>query len=478
MERLIFDSQTEFLPSDKISHSRLGIGFEKLDRDVFDPQKAYDKVQRTGVKKVRIQSGWMRTEKEPGVYDFAWLDDIVENLLIRGLEPWLCLSYGNPLYTDLAKTVFGAVGCPPNRTETQMQAWLAYVDATVRHFSGKITLFEIWNEPDSTYSWRHEPTDNADNIDKVKNAREYGLFATETAKVIHAADESARVAAGAICRLGNLRFVNDVLATGLWQHIDAFTFHVYSSFDGERQQTIESLRNLLDIYDPNIALIQGESGGQSRSDGNGAMKRFAWTATKQMKYLLRTLICDVWCDLEFTSYFTTMDMIEALKGRVGDVASYLDYGYFGILSAQFDENGHSTGAYTEKPAYYALSTLATFLQGDAVRKDIPWVREYLPSRRVNGVDCQDNTLKVYGFQLHDGKTALCYWNCVPLLTHTYEGTLSMAVYSQDNSRIRILDLATGKYYRLPEQMLEDLGNGGVGLRNIPLTDAPLAIVFG
>ena len=135
-------------------------------------------------------------------------------------------------------------------------------------------------------------------------------------------------------------------------------------------------------------------------------------------------------------------------------------------AAVIDTNGSGHGA------------LATFLQGDAVRKDIPWVREYLPSRRVNGVDCQDNTLKVYGFQLHDGKTALCYWNCVPLLTHTYEGTISMSVYGQDHSHIRLLELATGKLYKLPEELVEDLGNGGIGLRNIPLTDTPLAIVFG
>lgn len=479
MERLIFDSQMEFLPSAKIPHSRVGIGFEKLDRAVFDPHKAYDKVAATGVKPIRLQSGWARTEKEKGVYDFTWLDDIVDNLLSRGLEPWLDLCYGNALYTELAVPVFGAVGCPPIMSQPEMDAWLRYVDATVRHFAGKITLYEIWNEPDNTFSWRHEEGDYKVNVkDNVRNAKEYGIFATETAKVIKAADKNARVAAGSIAHLENMRYVNDILATGLYKYIDALTFHIYSSFDGERQQTIEALRNLVDVYNPNITLIQGEAGAQTRSDGNGAMKRFSWTREKQLKYLLRTLICDLWCGVEFTSYFSTMDMIEALRGRLADKASYLDYGYFGVLSAEFDENGHSTGEYGQKPSYYALSTLANLMQGDAVRCDIPWVREYLPSRRVNGVDCQDNTLKVYGFKLHDGKTALCYWNCVPLLTHTYEGTVSMSVYGQDISRIRILELATGKYFKLPEDMLEDLGNGGIGLRNIPLTDTPLAIVFG
>ena len=479
MERLIYDRQLPHLSATQISHSRLGIGFEKLDRAVFDPNKAYDKVAKIGIKPIRIQSGWARTEKEKGVYDFTWLDEIVENLISRGMEPWLDLSYGNGLYTELAKPVFGAVGCPPIMTEAETEAWLRYVDATVRHYAGKIKLYEIWNEPDSNYAWRHEEGDYKVNPkDLVRNAKEYGEFSIRTAQVIKAADANARVAAGAIAHLENLRFVNDMLATGLYKYIDALTFHIYSSYDGERQLTLEALRNLVDLYDPNISLIQGEAGAQTRSDGNGAMKQFAWTENKQLKYLLRTLICDLWCGLEFTSYFSTMDMIEALRGRTADKVSYLDYGYFGVLSAQFDENGFSTGEYKEKPSYYALSTLATLMRGDCKRENIPWVREYLPSRRVNGVDCQDTSLKVYGFRLQNGATALCYWNCVPLLTHTYEGTLSMSVYGQDNSNIRIMDLRDGKLYRLPEGMLEDLGNGGIGLRNIPLTDTPLAIVFG
>ena len=364
-------------------------------------------------------------------------------------------------------------------SDEEMQAWLRYVDATVRHFHGRIRLYEIWNEPDNAFSWRHEEGDyKVNQKDNIRNAQEYGKFAIETAKAIKAADSEARVAAGSIAHLENFRYVNDILATGLYKYIDAITFHIYSSFDGERQQTIEALRNLVNLYNPNIALIQGEAGAQSRSDGNGAMKRFSWTREKQLKYLLRTLICDLWCGVEFSSYFSTMDMIEALRGRIADTATYLDYGYFGVLSAEFDAEGHSTGEYGQKPSYYALSTLATLLRGDAKREDIPWVREYLPSRRVNGVDCQDNTLKVYGFKLDDGSTALCYWNCVNLLTSTYEGTVSMSVYGQDTSRIRIMDLATGRIYKLPEEMVEDLNYGGVGLRNLPLTDTPLAIIFG
>jgi hypothetical protein len=74
MEQLKKIGKVEPKKSKDIKTSRIGIGFEKLDRDLFDPEKAYPFFENLGVKKVRLQSGWQRTEKEKGVYDFAWLD--------------------------------------------------------------------------------------------------------------------------------------------------------------------------------------------------------------------------------------------------------------------------------------------------------------------------------------------------------------------------------------------------------------------
>ena len=89
MERLIKIGQVEPKHSLDVNHSKIGLGFEKLDRDVFDPEIAYDKVEELGIKWIRIQSGWQKTETEPGVYHFEWLDKIVDNLIARGLKPWI-----------------------------------------------------------------------------------------------------------------------------------------------------------------------------------------------------------------------------------------------------------------------------------------------------------------------------------------------------------------------------------------------------
>ena len=44
MERLIKIGKVEAKSSLEVKKSKIGLGFEKLDRDVFDPEKAYDKV--------------------------------------------------------------------------------------------------------------------------------------------------------------------------------------------------------------------------------------------------------------------------------------------------------------------------------------------------------------------------------------------------------------------------------------------------
>ena len=73
--------------SKDIKKSIIGLGFEKLDRDVFDPEKSYDSVANSGVQWARLQSGWQKTERRKGVYDFKWLDDIVDSMLKKA--EWL-----------------------------------------------------------------------------------------------------------------------------------------------------------------------------------------------------------------------------------------------------------------------------------------------------------------------------------------------------------------------------------------------------
>ena len=118
----------------------------------------------------------------------------------------------------------------------------------------------------------------------------------------------------------------------IWEQIQSYLdkkFKAVGAYDAHEENSYERvkvLRALCQSYNPAIQMIQGETGTQSRSDGAGALKGGAWTPEKQAKYLARHMMSDFFSDVMFASYFSCMDMIEALNGTVGDKASYLDYG--------------------------------------------------------------------------------------------------------------------------------------------------------
>ena len=81
-----------------IRSSNWTLGCEVLDRDFanFDEYKRF--LAPLGIKKIRLQAGWAKCEREKGKYDFSWLDQQVDFALANGIVPMLETGYGNPIY--------------------------------------------------------------------------------------------------------------------------------------------------------------------------------------------------------------------------------------------------------------------------------------------------------------------------------------------------------------------------------------------
>ena len=129
----------------EVKATNLTVGCEVLDRDYanYDEYKTY--LPTLGMKKISLQAGWAKTEKVKGVYDFAWLDHIIDDALARGMEIWLQTSYGNPIYEGGGNINLG--GGMPTSPEAK-QAWNRWVEAMATRYLGKVHEWEIWNEPD------------------------------------------------------------------------------------------------------------------------------------------------------------------------------------------------------------------------------------------------------------------------------------------------------------------------------------------
>ena len=337
--------------SREIPFSRVSVGYECLDRELFKPEKCYDLTGKSGVKLARCQTGWAKCEKEKGVYDFAWLDEIVDSLLKQGVQPWFCVCFGNPLYMPDALTP-AAVGCVPLLYGDQViAAWKEFVRHMAEHYKGRVTHFEIWNEPNVRAFWfPGEP-----------NGGEYAQLVSLTGAVIREVIPEARIG-GVIAGLSANEFMEDFCAAIGPDDIDFFCYHAYTLKPEENYlEGIQKLRQLFDSHGlGHVELWQGEAGCPSWFPPNHWLHpRFPGTERLQAVWILRRFILDLAAGAALSSYFIIADMMEKPYAKARDVLA--NPARHGLL------NGLT---YTPKKAYDIISRLSTLLAGECVKA--PW----------------------------------------------------------------------------------------------------------
>ena len=74
----------------------LTVGCETLDRDYADYHKYKEYLEPLGLRKIRLQAGWAKTEKSKGKYDFAWLDKAAALAAKYDLKVIMCTSTATP----------------------------------------------------------------------------------------------------------------------------------------------------------------------------------------------------------------------------------------------------------------------------------------------------------------------------------------------------------------------------------------------
>ena len=343
--------KTSPVASKDIVASPLGVGFECLDRMMFDPRRAYAHVGRLGVKWARCQTGWARTERKPGEYDFAWLDEVADSLLAEGVQPWFSVSYGNRLYSPLAPT-WPAVGWAPILTHEARSAWLRYTRTLVRRFSDRVSHWEIWNESNASAFWA-----------PMKSSPEsYTELVKLTSAEIRNSAPNAQIIGGAFSGMP-MDFLEGCLKLGMADCVDIISFHPYGIMPEMRRKgltypaALQDWKNLIARYNPKIKHWQGECGLPSQGGkGAGVLMNFPWNETHQAKWLLRRILMDRICGLDMTSYFTAVD----LDYGMGEVPDKINYK--GLIRWT---------DYSPKRAYFAYQCLCPLFDAQTALDDAP-----------------------------------------------------------------------------------------------------------
>lgn len=465
------------LPSKRsidVKHSILGIGFETLDRDTFDPRKTFPFLAESGVKFARCQTGWMKCEKVPGQYDFSWLDEVVDPLAAVGIETWFSLSFGHPVHTPAAayekawreaagKLVpgwaRGWVGeVPLYHGEKGMNAWFAYVRALCRHFRGRVRYFEVWNEPEAF--WTHDGTSLWNTMSLAEKAKDYTEFVARTAAVVRAEIPEAQIIAD-VAQTGT-SYIKALGKNKLADHIDIFSYHFYGPVPEEFiEARVANLRANLVPSDPakKIRFWQGESG---RASGKSGLFSFP-TEMAQAKYLTRRYLTDLACGAELSSIFTVTDFL-----------CYYPDGrdqYYGVIDAK-----NNCG----KLAYYAMQGMGFLFDGlvnapdnfCAFRPDSWQAFEPRAPYRV----------EAHAFR-RNGKPLFAFWNPehVELSAPAIHGSIYMLMDDAEKfENPVVIDPIRRNVRLLRRELLEITSDGGnfhgtLRIRNFPVTDCPLIL---
>lgn len=376
---------------------------------------------------------------------------MVDEILSRNMEPWICLCYGNPVYTPGAEDEFGCVSYPPIKTEAERSAWKAYCLKTVERYRGKVSKFEIWNEPE--WLWQGG-----------SNAAEYGEFALMTAKAVKEKYPDTYIIAGALTHAVP-DWIQTCLETGLYKYIDAVSYHHYSPYPEHQLQDLppffETVRSF-GIRD----IIQGESGAQSQN-GAGALWEYEWNEERQTKVLLRNKLIDMMLGVRFSSYFTSVDVREALIDVTGEA-------FFGILRNVYgyEENGRKilTGKYSPKPSYTAFRSIVSAFDGFGE------TLHTCPAVEIAEITGEDNIC--CGFRRENGAEGFCYYHASDIMKESFSGSCDITLTSDSVAEdICIIDPADGSVYQ-PDTDDVSVRDGHTILKSMPLKDYPMLLTIG
>ena len=356
----------------EIEASPWSVGGETMDRDYTVYANWKDHVEALGIKRIRLQSGWAKTEKQKGKYDFQWMDDIVFDLQRKGVKPWISLSYGNPVYKGGGGTRLGAQ--LPTSGEAY-KAWRDYIAATVNRYKEVVNEWEIWNEPDSH---------NSDEL--------YGKLLLESGKLIKSIQPEAQIIGLAIAGI-RPEWAEKVLQylkkrNGL-QYVDMVSYHPYNKNPDDSYPEVQKLQEVVLKYSENIRIFQGENGAPSEFRKTKALRNYAWTELSQAKWALRRMLGDLGRDIP-SSYFSMVDMKYPDEiNRKGLLLIDEDkkvirrkHAYFALqhLASVFDNKLQRIADYPyQKNTYHGMSVFAYRTEGTGQQVVTIWFDENIPS---------------------------------------------------------------------------------------------------
>lgn len=163
-------------------------------------------MQQAGIAWTRFDFEWDQMEYAEGVWSFTRFDTIYNDAQARGIQliamlpqwgapVWIGIDYQSPMGAD---------------------NYAAYVSQVVRHFKGKILIYELGNEPDLALFWPPSP-----------DAASYSAYLKAGYEAVKSNDPNASVLTAGLTD-NAVAFLTGMYSNGAKGYFDYLAFHPYS----------------------------------------------------------------------------------------------------------------------------------------------------------------------------------------------------------------------------------------------------------
>jgi hypothetical protein len=169
--------------------------------------------------------GWNKVEPLRGRFDFSAPDKMVTAAERMGVQ-MIGLLYGTPCWAARDGKIIG----PPR----DLEVWGRHVEAMVRHYQGRIHVWEIWNEPDIDEFWSG-------------SAEDYVALLKTAYQAAKRADPKCLVMSAGLDGPGE-SFLQRILQLGAADYCDLIGFHPYGSSPEVAEKRMRAVWRLLNFY--------------------------------------------------------------------------------------------------------------------------------------------------------------------------------------------------------------------------------------
>ncbi|MBU7004647.1 MAG: glycosyl hydrolase 53 family protein, partial [Theionarchaea archaeon] len=158
---------------------------------------------------------WNSIEHEKGIFDFEQYDEVVEETAEVGVRILGILDYSAEWASSAPTTWDHARDRAPPKN---LEDWSNYVFKTVEHFKGRVSHWEVWNEPNTNFFWLPK-----------KDAQGYTNLLRAAYVAAKQADPQCVVLIGGMIGFGpeDLEYIEEIYSRGGGSYFDVFAWHPY-----------------------------------------------------------------------------------------------------------------------------------------------------------------------------------------------------------------------------------------------------------